>query len=101
MTTHKREAKQNKKKPLKIEMCRRMARSKKTVVQRVPSDPIEHKTLSQQQRRIYSADEKTTAHALLNLSVPVIFANYYTAMELMAAQSLFHFFKLLLERSIE
>ena len=76
-------------------------KKQKTAVQRVPRDPIEHKTLSQQLRRIYKADEKTTAHALLNLSVPVIFANYYTAMELMAAQSLFHFFKLLQERSIE
>ena len=76
-------------------------KKQKTAVQSLETDTIEHKTLSQQQRRIYSADEKTTAHALLNLSVPVIFPNYYTAMELMAAQSLFHFFKLLQQRSVE
>ena len=63
--------------------------------------PRAGKTPSQQLRRIYSTDEKTAARALLNLSVPVIFANYYTAMELMAAQSLLHFFKLLQERSSE
>ena len=76
-------------------------KKQKTAVQSLETDTIEHKTLSQQQRRIYSADEKTTAQALLNLSVLVIFPNYYTAMELMAAQSLFHFFKLLQQRSVE
>ena len=48
---------------------------------RAPSDPIADKTPSQHLRRIYSADEKTAVHALLNLLVLVILANYYTTME--------------------
>ena len=77
------------------------SKKQKTAVQRAPNDPIADKTPSQQLCRTYSADEQTTAHTLLNLSVPVIFANYYTKVELMASQSLFHFFKLLQERSLE
>ena len=72
-------------------------KKQKATVQRAPSDS----TPSQQLRRIYSADRKTAASVLLNLSVPVIFANYYMAVESMAAQSMFHVFKLLQERSIE
>ena len=59
------------------------------------------KTTNQYLRRIYSADKKTAAHKLLNLSIAVILANYYTAMELMADQSLLHLFKLFQEKSIE
>ncbi|XP_074608038.1 uncharacterized protein LOC141860747 [Acropora palmata] len=77
------------------------SKRQKTAVQRAPNDPIADKTPSQQLCTTYSEDEKTTAHTLLNLSAPVIFANYYTNMELIASQSLFHFFKLLQERSIE
>ena len=77
------------------------SKNQKTAVQRAPNDPIADKTPSQQLCRTYSADEKTTAHTLLNLSVPIIFANCYTKVELMASQSLFHFFKLLQERSLE
>ena len=77
------------------------SKKQKTAVQRAPNDPIADKTPSQQLCRTYSADEKTTAHTLLNLSAPVIFVNYYTKVELMASQSLFHFFKLLQERSLE
>ena len=76
-------------------------KKQKTAVQRASSDAITEKPPSHQLRRIYSADEETAAHALLNLSVPVSFANYYRNMKLMAAQGLFHFFKLLQERSIE
>ena len=77
------------------------SKKQKSAVQCASSDPIADKPASQQLRRVNSADEKTAAHALLNLSVPVIFASYYTNMELMAAQSMFHFFELLQERSIE
>ena len=76
-------------------------KKQKTAIHCAPSDPIAEKTPNQQLRRIYSAAEKTAAHALLNLSVPIIFANYHRAMELMAVQSLFHFFKLSKERNIE
>ena len=62
---------------------------------------VADKTTNQHLRRIYSADKKTAAHKLLNLSIAVILANYYTAMELMADQSLLHLFKLLQEKSIE
>ena len=59
--------------------------------------PIADKTTNQHLRRIYSTDKKlkTAAHTLLNLSIAVILANYYTAMELMADLSLLHLFKLL------
>ena len=77
------------------------SKKQKTAVQRLPNDPIADKTPSQQLCTTYSADEKSTAHTLLNLSVPVIFANYYTNMELIASQGPFHLFKLLQERSIE
>ena len=51
------------------------------------SAPIKHDTFRKQMRRVYSADKMTAAQALLSLSTPVLFANY-TAMELMAAQTL-------------
>ena len=63
--------------------------------------PVADKTTNQHLRRIYSADKKTAAHKLLNLSIAVILANYYTAMELMANQSLLHLLKLLQPKSIE
>ena len=63
--------------------------------------PVADKTTNQHLRRIYSADKKTAAHTLLNLSMAVILANYCTAMELMADRSLLHLFKLLQGKSIE
>lgn len=59
-------------------------KKQKTVPLRAPSDPIADETTSQHLRRIYNADKKTSAHTLLNLSIPVILANYHTAMDLMA-----------------
>ena len=63
--------------------------------------PVADKTTNQHLRRIYSAGKKTAAHTLLNLSIAVILANYYTAMELMADQSFPHLFKLLQEKSMK
>ena len=60
-------------------------KKRKTAVPVTLSASVKYDTHSKQMRRIYSADEMTVAKALLSLSV--VFANY-TAMELMAAQSL-------------
>ena len=62
-------------------------KKRKIAVPVTPSAPIKDDTFSKQMRRIYSEEEMTASQALLSLSTPVVFANY-TAMELMAAQSL-------------
>ena len=62
-------------------------KKRKTAVSVTPSASVKYDTHSKQLRRIYSADEMTAAQTLLSLSIPVVFANY-TAMELMASQSL-------------
>ena len=63
------------------------SKKRKTAVPVNPSASVKHDTHNKQMRRIYSADEMTAAQALVSLSIPVVFANY-TAMGLMAAQSL-------------